>query len=62
MLRLDHSLMPNLELVDKFFFESPFAPGLEYAVPYMWGTTGIGYNSKLVEDRVEGYEQLFDFD
>ena len=26
-----------------------YDPGNEYAVPYMWGTTGIGYNPDMVE-------------
>ncbi len=37
---LDKELMARLEVVD---------PGNKYAVPYLWGTTGIGYNPKLVE-------------
>lgn len=32
---LDKALMERLEIVD---------PGNKYAVPYLWGTTGIGYN------------------
>lgn len=27
-------------------------PGNQYAVNYMWGTTGIGYNVKMIEDRM----------
>lgn len=37
---LDPELMKRLELQD---------PGNRYAVPYMWGTTGIGYNVDKVE-------------
>ncbi len=37
---LDPELMKRLELQD---------PGNEYAVPYMWGTTGIGYNVDRIE-------------
>jgi spermidine/putrescine transport system substrate-binding protein len=58
---LDKSLIPNLANVDRFFFENHFDPGLNYSVPYGWGTTGIGYNAKYVaEGEIEGYEQLFD--
>lgn len=32
---LDKDLMERLEVVD---------PGNQYAIPYLWGTTGIGYN------------------
>jgi len=27
-------------------------PGNKYAVPYAWGTTGIGYNAKLISERM----------
>jgi putrescine transport system substrate-binding protein len=37
---LDKELMARLEIVD---------PGNKYAIPYLWGTTGIGYNPILVE-------------
>lgn len=37
---LDPALMKRLELQD---------PGNQYAVPYMWGTTGIGYNVDKIE-------------
>ena len=37
---LDPQLLKSLELMD---------PGNRYSVPYLWGTTGIAYNSKLVE-------------
>jgi len=36
---LDKELMARLEVVD---------PGNQYAIPYLWGTTGIGYNPAKV--------------
>lgn len=32
----------------------PFDPGAKYAVPYMWGTIGIGYNRDAVAQRLPG--------
>lgn len=32
----------------------PFDPGGKYAIPYMWGTVGIGYNKAEVEKRLPG--------
>lgn len=32
----------------------PFDPGAKYAVPYMWGTMGIGFNKAEVEKRLPG--------
>ncbi|HFC49637.1 MAG TPA: extracellular solute-binding protein [Thermofilum sp.] len=58
---IDHSLVPNIANIEPKFFDNPFDPSFKYAVPYMWGTTGIGINTKYIkEGEVEGYEQLFD--
>ena len=27
-------------------------PGNAHAIPYMWGTTGVGYNVKMIKDRL----------
>jgi len=47
---LEKSRIPNLASIDPFFFNNKFDPGLSYAVPYAWGTTGIGYNDKFEEE------------
>lgn len=53
---LDPALMKRLEIVD---------PGNTYAVPYLWGTTGIGYNvdkvsAALGEDApVDSWDLVF---
>ncbi len=44
--KLDKSRIPNYknldpEMMNKIALQDP---GNEYAIPYMWGTTGIGYN------------------
>jgi putrescine transport system substrate-binding protein len=47
-LKLDKTKLPNLvhvwpEIADRL---ASYDPGNQYAVNYMWGTTGIGYNVK----------------
>jgi putrescine transport system substrate-binding protein len=44
--KLDKSKIPNLANLDPEMMKRIALqdPGNEYAVPYMWGTTGIGYN------------------
>jgi spermidine/putrescine-binding protein len=42
LLPLDKDAIPNAENVDEDFAEPPYDPGLEYSLPYQWGTTGIG--------------------
>ncbi|ACP24126.1 spermidine/putrescine ABC transporter, periplasmic substrate-binding protein [Sinorhizobium fredii NGR234] len=44
--KLDKSKLPNLSNMWDLILErtAKYDPGNEYAVDYMWGTTGIGYN------------------
>ncbi len=50
--KLDKARLPNLvnvwpEIAERL---SAYDPGNQYDVNYMWGTTGIGYNAKVVRD------------
>jgi len=52
--KLDKSRLPHLvnawpEIAKRL---AAYDPGNQYAVNYMWGTTGIGYNVKAVHDRL----------
>jgi len=52
--KLDKSKLPNLvnawpEVAKRL---AAYDPGNQYAVNYMWGTTGIGYNVKAMHDRL----------
>jgi putrescine transport system substrate-binding protein len=64
--KLDKSKLPNLkhawpEITRRL---AAYDPGNEYAVNYMWGTTGIGYNAKKVReilgDALPTWETVFD--
>ncbi|MCL6711598.1 polyamine ABC transporter substrate-binding protein [Pseudoxanthomonas sp. z9] len=50
-LPLDKSKIPNLKNVDPKLLERIALqdPGNQYAVPYLWGTSGIGYNVDKVK-------------
>ena len=49
--KLDRSKLKNLANMDPRILQivTAFDPGNEHALPYLWGTTGIGYNPDLVE-------------
>jgi len=49
--KLDKSLLPNLKNVDPYFSKQIdlFDPGLEHAVNYFWGTSGVGYNVGMIK-------------
>lgn len=53
-VKLDKSKLPNLKHVWPDVAErlSAFDPGNQYAVNYMWGTTGIGYNVNKIKERM----------
>jgi spermidine/putrescine transport system substrate-binding protein len=48
--KLDKSLIPNFKNLDPKLLNAPFDPGNEYSIPYLWGTTGIVLNTKLLPD------------
>lgn len=54
--------IPNISNLDPKFTDPPFDPGMEYCLPYQWGTTGIGYNSDEFDDPPDSWAYLFDPD
>ncbi|RMF98210.1 MAG: extracellular solute-binding protein [Gammaproteobacteria bacterium] len=51
---LDKSQLPNLRNLDPELMRliENFDPGNRYGVPYLWGTTGFGYNSAAVRSAL----------
>nr|WP_298144209.1 polyamine ABC transporter substrate-binding protein [uncultured Pseudomonas sp.] len=65
--KLDRNLLPNWQNLDPQLLQRLQVndPGNQYAVPYLWGTNGIGYNVKKVREvlgieRVESWDVLFE--
>jgi putrescine transport system substrate-binding protein len=52
--KLDKRKLPNLANVWPVVAKrlATYDPGNQYAVNYMWGTTGIGYNAKAARERL----------
>ncbi|MEL7467977.1 MAG: polyamine ABC transporter substrate-binding protein [Pseudomonadota bacterium] len=67
---LDKSKLPNLANMDPVLMAGAagYDPDNEHAVIYMWGTTGIGYNTKMIAERlgddyeVDSWDLIFDPD
>lgn len=58
---LDHAKLLNLRHMDAALMDQPYDPGNRYSVPYMWGSLGIGYNSKFVsKGSLTKWSQLLD--
>ncbi len=67
---LDKSKLPNIGNMDPAIMEATAVhdPGNEYALDYMWGTTGLGYNVQALQERLgedanlNTWDLLFDVD
>ena len=60
LLELDFENIPNFSYVDEQFRNPAYDPENKYSVPYTWGTVGILYNSKYVDEAdVTGWELLW---
>ncbi|MGB7873205.1 MAG: spermidine/putrescine ABC transporter substrate-binding protein [Anaerolineales bacterium] len=60
LTEINHENIPNLANLSTLFSSPPYDPSLTYCVPYQWGTTGIGYNSDVVEP--DSWAYVFDPD
>ena len=60
LLPLNFDNIPNYQYIDENFRNTAFDPENKYSVPYTWGTVGIIYNSKYVdEEDLTGWELLW---
>jgi putrescine transport system substrate-binding protein len=66
-LPLDRSKLPNLANMDPEIMQRTAAhdPGNQYAITYLWGTIGIGYNAQLVQralgtDTIDSWSAILD--
>ena len=60
LLELNYDNIPNYQYIDQRFRNTDYDPENKYSIPYSWGTVGIIYNSKYVdEEDVTGWELLW---
>ncbi len=60
LLELDFSNIPNYQYIDDNFKNTVYDPENKYSVPYAWGTVGIVYNTKYVDEAdLTGWELLW---
>lgn len=58
---IDKSQIPNFDKnLDPRFLNKSFDPSNQFSVPYIWGTTGIGYRKDLVHGSIESWQVLWD--
>ena len=60
LLELNFDNIPNYQYIDEDFRNTAYDPENRYSVPYTWGTVGIIYNTKYVDEAdVTGWELLW---
>lgn len=58
---LDYELIPNFANLNETFLEraNTFDPEHRHSVPYLWGTTGIGYNQTRLGREINSFAEMF---
>ena len=60
LLPIDFDNIPNYQYIDENFRNTAYDPENQYSVPYTWGTVGIVYNTKYVDEAdLTGWEILW---
>ena len=57
---LDLQKIPNVALLETHLQNLAFDPTQQFAVPYLWGTVGIGYDAKVFSSPPDSWEVLWD--
>lgn len=60
LTKLDRSLLLGLDDLFPQFQDPVYDPGGNYSVPISWGTTGLIYNSSLLEEAPEDWDYLWE--
>ena len=57
---LDPTKLPNAATLEDHLQHLPFDPTQRFAIPYLWGTVGIGYDSAVVSTPPDSWAVLWD--
>ncbi len=59
--QIDKSKLSHFSDLDSNFLNKPFDPDNNYSIPYIWGATGIGINSDMLDkSSVTKWDDLWD--
>ncbi|MBT2733118.1 ABC transporter substrate-binding protein [Carnobacterium sp. ISL-102] len=60
LIELDHSKIRGLDNIDARFLDQLFDPNNHYSIPYFWGTLGIIYNDKFIDEKaIQHWDDLW---
>lgn len=58
---IDKSKLSHFEGLDPNYLDKPFDPNNNYSIPYIWGATGIGVNTEMMDaSEIKGWDDLWD--
>jgi spermidine/putrescine-binding protein len=57
---IDHARLPAAKNLDPRFLDQAHDPGNRHSFPYLWGTTGIGYDKTKTGGPIDSWRALFD--
>lgn len=62
LAEINYDHIPNLKYIGDNYMKTSrqFDPENKYSVPYLWGTVGILYNKKMVDEPVDSWGILWD--
>ncbi len=60
IIELDKSLIPNIVNLGAEWADPGYDPGNSHSVPYMWWTTGVGYDTSKITDTLTSSKALWD--
>ncbi len=60
LAELDLSRIPHVQDLETHLTQLPFDPTQQFAVPYLWGTVGIGYNTNIIVEAPTSWNVLWD--
>ena len=60
VIELDQSLIPNIANLGAEWADPGYDPGNAHSVPYMWWTTGVGYDTSKITDPLTSSKALWD--
>ena len=60
LAELDYANIPNFDKIGAQYKGLSYDPENKYTVPYTWGTLGIIYNTSMVDEKITGWDAMFD--
>ncbi len=58
---IDHSKLSHFKDLDPNYLNKPFDPGNKFSIPYIWGATGIGIKTDMLDKKsLKNWGDLWD--